>query len=225
MQALRHLFAAAGLLAVCTHAALADPVLFDNGSFSGSQEGRNASGLHWVIDDFFLAASSVVTAIEWTQHDDLRLPYDFTELAIFATFPTSANPWSWPPPVASFTVAATRTPNGTPVIFQFLHGFDYVVSGLSINLEPGTYWLAIRSQFPGGGATWDQTTGMAATIPGRYQFTDTGGGPEPPRFYPLENSAFRVLGTPSPSPSPVPEPPAVVYLALALGILVLRRAS
>jgi len=203
-------------LALLTRDASADSVLFDNGAFSGTQEGRNASGNHWVLDDFFLSAPATITAFEWSQHDDLRLAYSFTEIAIYGGFPSGTSL------VVSWTGVATRTPNTTPVLFTFLYGFDYVVAGLSIGLGAGTYWLAVRSQFPGGGSTWDQTVGTAFTTAGRFQWSEgVGLDPLPGKFYTTENSAFRVLGVHG---ALVPEPASVFLVATALALLALHRS-
>jgi hypothetical protein len=163
-------------------------VLFDNGTFSGTQEGRNASDGLAVIEDFELSSDATITGFEWTQHDNLNVPYNFTELSIYRDAPILANL------IFTITTPANRTPNGTPIIFQNLHGFDYSISNLSIDVTAGTYFFSIRSEFPTGGATWDMTTGTDSTIQGRWQYRIDGGGePFPGVFWGQENSAFRIV--------------------------------
>jgi hypothetical protein len=165
----------------------ASTVLFDNGSFSGPQELRNASGPHTVLEDFRIDLNATITRVEWTQHDSVGEPYNFTIISLYSEFPSNDNL------ITQFQVVANRTPNNTGVILNHI-GFDYSVSGLSIFLPRGTYWIGLRSEFPGGGGTWDMTTGTPSTIPGRYQQSERI-NELPGRFRPTEDSAFRIIGT------------------------------
>ncbi len=166
-------------------------VLFDNGSFSGPQVGRNASGPFTIFEDFRIEFDAIVTGIEWSQHDQGDLPYDFTDISFHSNLP----PPSDDNLITAVRVHADRVPNNTGVLPGNLLGFDYSVNGLSIPLSAGTYWFGLRSEFPGAGATWDQTSGNTSTIPGRYQRNFL--SRPSTRFFSGENSAFRIIGTPS----------------------------
>lgn len=163
-------------------------VLFDNGSFSGPQEGRNASDGFAIIEDFQLNSSATITGFEWSQHDLLDQPFNFTELSLFRDPPTQENL------IFTITTTANRTPNDTPIDDTGAHGFDYSISNLSIDVTAGTYFFSIRSEFPNGGATWDQTIGTPSTIQGRWQYRIVGSNlPFPGVFWGQENSAFRIV--------------------------------
>ena len=60
-------------------------VLFDNGSFSGPQELRNASGPFTIFEDFRIEFDATVTGIEWSQLFHPRAH----------THHTPRTPWRW----------------------------------------------------------------------------------------------------------------------------------
>jgi hypothetical protein len=133
-------------------------IFFDNGSFSGPQSNirNNASGQE-LFEDFTLAQNAVITKITWQQHDLNPSTYVSTEVLIFPGLPYAD------PPVFSSTIVADRAPNATGP-FGAYDGFDYEISGLSINLAPGTYWLGLNTN--GGPSGWDNTDGGPDTILG-----------------------------------------------------------
>ena len=139
----------------------AEQILFDNGPSSGPQQNYgNNVGSQELFEDFTLSESTVVTKIVWQQHDHMQSTYLNTQVVIFAGLPYSGSP------VFSSIIIASRVPNATPTLFGAWEGFDYTVSGLSISLPPGTYWLGLNANFNGIRCGWDNTTGGPSTIPG-----------------------------------------------------------
>jgi len=135
--------------------------LFDNGSSSGPQSNSaNTSGVQELFEDFTLSQNSLITTIRWQQHDHNTATYLNTQVLIFAGLPFDA------PPVFSSTIIADRMPNATGTLLDAWDGFDYEISGLSINLPPGTYWLGLNANVQGVRSGWDDTTGGPNTIPG-----------------------------------------------------------
>jgi hypothetical protein len=136
-------------------------ILFDNGSSSGPQDNYgNTVGQQELFEDFTLTETSVITTINWQQHDYNGSTYLYTEVVIFSGLPFDA------PPVFSSTIVADRTPNATGTLFDHWDGFDYAIEGLSITLPPGTYWLGLNAEFDGVRSGWDMTLGGPNTIPG-----------------------------------------------------------
>ena len=126
-------FMAVGLL--LTAPVFGAPItLFDNGSFSGPQVLRNASGPFVIFEDFTLETDATITGIDWSQHDSFGTTYSFTDITFYGGVPSESNL------IDSLTVVADRTSNGDPVLGTGNHfGFDYVVDNLSIVLSAGTY--------------------------------------------------------------------------------------
>lgn len=184
-----YLFAIAVLVSCFTVPLQAD-VLFDNGPFSGSQTNlRNTADTGFsqrIFDDFMLVNDAEVTGFEWLQHDRNDLEYLDTEIRIYAGLPIAANL------VFATNVVATRTPNATGTLFELWDGFDYSVSGLSIPLPAGTYFLGLNTNSGIGDTSWDQTTGNDSTIPGRYVVNIN--FPEPGNFLSNQDSVFKVIG-------------------------------
>jgi hypothetical protein len=136
-------------------------ILFDNGTSSGPQGNLgNTAGVQELFEDFTISQNALITTIKWQQHDHDRATYLNTEVVIFPGLPFDD------PPVFSSTIIANRMPNATGTIFGDWDGFDYEISGLSIDLPPGTYWLGLNANFEGIRSGWDGTTGGPDTIPG-----------------------------------------------------------
>ena len=165
-------------------------VLFDNGSFSGSQINlRNTADTGFsqrIFDDFTLLNDAEITGFEWLQHDRNDIEYLDTEISIYDGLPIASNL------IFVTNVVATRTPNSTGTLFDLWDGFDYSVSGLSVALPAGTYFLGLNTNSGVGDTSWDQTTGNASTIPGRYVVNVN--FPEPGKFLSNQDSVFKVIG-------------------------------
>lgn len=171
--------------------AQAETVLFDNGSFSGPQNNlRNTAETGFsqrIFDDFTLLNDAEITGFEWLQHDRNDIQYLNTEIRIYDGLPIAANL------IFTTNVVATRTPNATGTLFELWDGFDYSVSGLSINLSAGTYFLGLNTNSLMGDTSWDQTLGYVSTIPGRYVANIN--FPEPGLFISGQDSVFKVIGS------------------------------
>ena len=175
-------------------------VLFDNGSFSGSQilrnngcsssdDDGNCNDGQTIYDQFVLGGDSVVTGFEWHQTEQKPENYLGTRLTIGRGVPSPDSL------LHTFQVIADRSL--TPMAS---------VSGLGIELAAGTYWLGISNaylQFSGSISQWSQTSGTVQTIAGRWQgeWTNCGAFPTSPeggclKVFPTEDSAFRVKGVP-----------------------------
>jgi hypothetical protein len=123
---------------------------------------------------------------------------------------------------------ASRTANGSLEVFNNKFGFDCSVTGLSLNVSAGTYYIGIHNVFDNGEySSWD----LAATnnsSPGRYQ---TSSPPDAGTFRPNEDSVFQILGTPvsdpaaDPAPQSVPEPTAFITASVLLGLIGIRSAA
>jgi len=171
-------------------APLAADVLFDNGPFSGPQSNlRNTADIGFsqrIFDDFILVHDAEITGFEWLQHDRYDIEYLNTEIRIYAGLPIASNL------IFTTNEVATRTPNATGPLFELWLGFDYSVSGLSIHLPAGVYFLGLNTNASVGDTSWDQTTGNASTIPGRYVVNIN--FPEPGNFLSTQDSVFKVIG-------------------------------
>ncbi len=200
-------------------------ILFDNGPPAAVDVGRVNSDAYTVYDNFTLSTSSVVEGVTWGEHDSKILRqifYNSTDITFFNAVPSATSE------IFSANLVATRTPNGT-VDSAGRFGFDYSVSGLSLSLAAGTYYVGIHTLFDGGEqSTWDQGAGNSSSVPGRYQ---TASPPNAGAFAPTEESVFQILGTapsdpPSDSaPDPVPEPSTLVAASILLGVFGIRRAA
>jgi hypothetical protein len=184
-------------------------IVFDNGAFSGSQVGRFNMDPFGMFEDFTLTSTQTITGINWKQHDQ-PFAYLGTELRIYNAPPSNASL------IFSNTISATRTPNATGVLFGNYSGFDYSISSLSLTLGPGTYYFGINTNSSGGGWTWDETTGSAQTIPGRWQSGSWQTSNSPGNFFGDEDSVFQIVAIDQ--TGVVPEPTTIVVWSI-LGVL------
>jgi len=138
--------------------------IFDNGSFSGNQQGTAnvATTSQRLFEDFVVSRKKgTITGISWQQHDHRLATYLNTEVLIFAGLPYANSP------VYSANIVATRQPNATGSLFVDWDGYDYQIGGLSIDLQAGTYWIGLNTNYTGtAGSSWDNTSGAPDTIPG-----------------------------------------------------------
>ena len=143
--------------------------LFDNGSSSHGAM-RNQAGIFEQYEDFQLSQPSVITSIHWRvsfaviDGKDGSMLYRNTELRIFDGLPYEGSE------VFSGPFVADGPPSGS-----------FSITGLSIALDAGTYWLGLNDNsttddFLSG---WATTPGGPNTIPGSREVAldiDCGGG-------------------------------------------------
>ena len=221
---LRYAWLTATVVVFVAATASAEPItLFDNGSFSGFQEQSrnnmcaqfdddgNCLSRFTIYDQFVLDNMIVISGIEWHQTEQKPENYMGTRLTIGSGIPSIDSL------LHTFLVTADRVltaiPDNDP---RFEPGccpsgsFEALtsVSGLNIELAAGTYWLGIHNMYPhnvfpltGGSSQWSQTSGTDQSIAGRWQGEGVvcGDFPIGPdggclKFFPSENSAFRLLG-------------------------------
>ena len=195
--------------------AYGDTVTFDNGSFSGPQALRNngcrtfdpdidpdgCGSFFTIYEDFTLTSDSIITRIEWSQHELDPSAYLSTDFSLFSGIPSDGTR------ILSMSVIAERILNSTPILGGNV-GVDNMISGLDIFLTAGTYWFGIHNELTFGVTSWDQTVGSEDTISGRFQGASdgsVGGIPGPDgssiRFHSTENSVFTITATSVPEPS------------------------
>lgn len=196
------------LAIVFTAPTAAAAIIFDNGGYSGDQVGRYNGGSWTMYEDFTVTSSTVVGGLFWQQHDQ-AFSYSATNISFFNGVPSAGTL------IASYAVAATRTPNALPVLFGNYAGYDYSVSGLNVPLTPGTYYFSIHNDSSGSFTTWDETAGVAATIAGRWQ---SGTSLSLGTFFATEDSVFQIL-TEGSGNTAVPEPATLSLLTAGFAVL------
>ena len=160
-----------------------NPIAFDNGELSGEQGTRTMAGPWTIYEDFVLTEQRSVFGFRWTQrdHDALEREYLGTVLSVYASEPSIETL------LFTDTIQATRTVTDTIIQNEPLIEYEYL--DLNLNLEAGTYYLALHD--PASSVSrWVQTTGADDAIPGRWQSQEAH---SLGAFYSDENSVFEVV--------------------------------
>lgn len=201
-------------------------LLFDNGSVDITNTTWNMTaspdpGIDTaVVDEFSLSGASLITEIVFDAWHILSPAYVNTSFAIYDSLPGVGAGPNTPvsgAPVASGTVVNSFTSNGlTNTTNQSENaGFTHTIDGLSISLDPGTYYLSLsinEPAFTSGAFGIGSGSGSAETIgTGLYQyFFDGVSGTSPIRNG--DHMSFQIHG----GAVGVPEPAILVLLALGL---------
>jgi hypothetical protein len=195
---------------------------FDNGDPVEQNLGlRFNYSIYTVFDNFFLNSDTTVKGFRWSQFDEANVSYAGSTLMLFNGLPTPSSL------ILSLDVDAFRSANGLmlstdslPLDSDYVFGFDYLVSDLSISLPSGTYWLGIHNDVSSGATLWANSSGTSDSISTSYQHV---GISTPPLFGLTESGpadlsygefAFKVLSSTPPPPGEVPEPAAIVVWSL-----------
>jgi hypothetical protein len=145
----------------------------------------------WTIfDNFDLSNDDTVIAFTYVSDFSVGSSSDYlsTNWSIWRVDPLG--PFNFLGPLASGNLVAALTTNDLSVT-----SYTFTVSGLSVNLPPGTYWLGYENVLEGDGAVTLDAKSDGTALPGYeeesadqdYQFT-----------YDSGNTAFTVENNPEP---------------------------
>lgn len=199
----------AAMLAGNSHAAVA----YDNGGIGAlsnwCDSGNNqCAGNAWaIVDDFKLGIKSVVTGLDtWSGYGNIN-DYVNTNWSIWSSRPDGLNA-----PIASGTSVGTIT--------QDSDFFLAAVSGLSVELEAGTYWIGY-SHLLTGEMPWTYVMSGSGVSNALQLRIDTDNQVAGVNQSGLQDAAFRIHATAVPEPGNI----ALVIGGLAaVGAVQRRRA-
>lgn len=188
--------------------AKADVVIFDNGLPVGNSNRCNSgpnscggTGSWTIYDNFTLAAAATITGFaNWNLGNSSNInDYGSTNWSIWSVTPYNGG-------------SALYSGNSLAAVSSDLGFIKTSVSGLSLNLSAGTYWLGINHQLtsPLYYASWT----YASSSGGSGDAIQLDGGSW--TFTNQPNLAFYVTASETP---PVPEPETYAMLLVGLGLL------
>ena len=196
-------------------------LIFDNGSVDPARTTWNDTSPNFTIyDDFTLNSNTTITGISHSIFMQGQSNYAQTYISIFDGVGVGANAV-----IAEFSVTGSLTLNGLSTSNGNVPtGFDVSISGLSLNLSSGTYFLGIRTDTTSGLASIGSGSGSAQTVGGglfqAYGTSPATGG----SFRSGDHMAFQLDGTSGDVSVPEPAILALVSIGL-LGIGLSRRKN
>lgn len=188
-------------------------LIFDNGVATADSgrcaETSGACSASWsVFDDFILGSSSEITSISWTARFYGGISdYNFSNIWIYDADPVFAGGSL----LFSTSSAGALSANALGADF-----YDIEISGLSLNLTAGTYWLGMQHDTTGDFAT----VAMTGVFDNATQWSNGGSGSlndDQPEF------AFKING--EPRITTIPEPITFVLFSFAIMCLCLSKRN
>lgn len=188
-------------------------LIYDNGIATADSgrcaETSGACNASWsVFDDFTIGSSSEVTSISWTARIYNGISdYNFSNIWIYDADPV----FDAGSLLFSTSDAGTLSANGLGANF-----YDIEISGLSVNLAAGTYWLGMQHDTTAGYAT----VAMTGVFDNATQWSNGGSGSlndDQPEF------AFKING--EPRITTIPEPITFVLFSFAIMCLCFSKRN
>lgn len=143
------------VLSIAASASVGAVVIFDNGEVSSTSPGFavNTNTNQRLFENFTIATSAEITDIFWQQMDNIALTPASTVVTIYNSEPEAA------PAIFADTILSSRsidTKLGTRATSGFgtFRGYQHHISGLSLALKSGTYWLGLNSANSGDPDDW-----------------------------------------------------------------------
>ncbi len=153
--------------------ATAAPLIFSNGSVDPNRTTWNDTDPTFTIyDAFSLSSATTISQIDYSIFKQSSTVYDGTYVSILSGVGPGATII-----VPQFFSVGSLVSNGLVSYNGAVpNGYDVSLSGLSLSLDAGTYYLGVRTEIAGGLASIGSGAGGAQTIgSGLYQaYSNTG---------------------------------------------------
>lgn len=171
----------------------------------------------------------------WTMYDDFVVSSDVTVTGMTydSTFPNGSpsdyisSNWSiWAAdPIATYVSGPLFSGNAVAVLSTDTSGTvtatQFTITGLSLDLTPGIYWLGYENVLQNDGADTVVVLSNGVAQPGYEQISDDG----TTQFNYAGNTVFSIQGGAPPPPPPTPEPSGCILAGLGVVLFGARRAA
>lgn len=200
-------------------------ILFDNGPTDETRTTWNVTNntttndRYTAFDDFVLAEKTLITEIEYSIFLLESTEYVSTHVSFLDDEPSVGGPVA--PAFEAVAGSIASNSLSTTVFAGTYHGFTHSLDGLSVLLDPGTYFLGLsiemaNSPIVTGGVAIASGPGSAMTIgPGLYHVIENADPQNPFLVFPRDGDhmSVRLFG------EVIPEPASAALLALAAVLL------